>query len=307
MNVSVIIPTYNGRHRLGNVLKSLERQTVKPFEVVLVIDGSTDGTDTFLEENRFALPNFRVNTQANSGRAMVRNNGAKLAGGDILLFIDDDMIAPPDWVKMHLEHHRAHPDSIMTGKLKDPEMRKSNDFLNFRSWLNVKWSKGLEEKQDEEFILDHPYITANNFSLPKRIFEQLDGFDKRLKDAEDYDLAVMAGKLDIPVYFSSKAFAYNNDIDNVTCVKYISRIREYTIAQKRLRQLKPDLYPENHQYAVIVPKGLKGAVFNFFCSRFWIDAVDKEWLKFLPERLRYRVYDVIITANASFFPDKVSI
>ena len=60
MKISVIIPTYNGAHKIMNVLYSLERQTVKPDEVIVVIDGSTDNTVELLKQQQLNFISFKI-------------------------------------------------------------------------------------------------------------------------------------------------------------------------------------------------------------------------------------------------------
>lgn len=307
MKISVIIPTYNGAHRILNVLRSLEKQSVMPNEVVVVIDGSTDGTAEKLHKEQFNLPGFKIIEQENKGRAMVRNRGAKEASGELLLFIDDDMIAPQDWVKNHVDHHYQHDQSILTGKLDSVEKDFTTDFISFRYKKHLRWAVQNEHEQAESYKQMHPYITANNLSMHSGVFWKLEGFDERLRDAEDYDMARRAMEGGIDVYFSNKAVNWNNDQENITCFKTIKRYREYGHAQRILKELKPELYGSAHKYANDPPKGMKGFIFRFFCKRFWIDSVDRETWTWLPEVIRYKLYDVIITANGSFFPEIVKL
>jgi glycosyltransferase involved in cell wall biosynthesis len=308
MKVSVIIPTYNGAHRLMNLLHSLEQQQVKPDEVLIVVDGSTDNTISLLQESRLQLPGMRIIERSNGGRAKVRNTGATAAIGAVLLFVDDDMILPEDWVANHIAHHQQYPGSIMTGRLEDKDLDTLGDFLQFKNWLHRKWSAGIETPAAaDSFVMSAPYITANNFSIPAAVFAQLGGFDERLTDAEDYDMAKRALQLSIPVWFSHKAFAWNNDRDNITCSKYIKRVRQYTAAQQRLQELKPEMYGADHQYASNPPAGIKGFIFRSLCRPFWIRSVDGGYWKWLPAAWRYKLYDMIVTANASFYPEKVSL
>jgi glycosyltransferase involved in cell wall biosynthesis len=305
MKISVIIPTYNGAHRILTVLKSLQAQQHLPDEVLVIIDGSTDGTRSLLDQHSFAPLQLNIVERSNGGRAKVRNTGAAIARHDLLLFIDDDMIAPPDWVGNHYHIHSGMPGGIVTGMLQDPPQNTETDFLRFKTWLHKKWTSGFKEHDEDPMKMTTPYLTANNMSIAASTFQQLQGFDERLTDAEDYDMAVRALKSGISLYFSRVAVAVNNDIDNVSCARYIRRVREYTAAQRRLQQLKPELYPDTHQYSSKVPQGLKGAIFKFFCKPFWIHAVDNGGLRWLPAPLRYKLYDIILTANGTYFTDVV--
>lgn len=304
MNISVIIPTYNGVHQIMNVLESLELQTTQANEVIVVIDGSTDGTAELLNQMQSGLPNLKVIEQENSGRAGVRNRGALEASGDLLLFIDDDIIAPPQWIQEHLKHHENYPDTILTGTLDVQEITSKDDFFHFRMWLHDKWGKNMGYLSNSVLLSD-PYLTACNLSLSRKRFDQLSGFDERLTDAEDYDLATRATNLHIPLFISPLSFAYNNDVDNVNCEKYLRRLRSYVSAQETLLKLKPEIYGSTHRYSTPQLSGLKYMIFNALAKRWWIDSVDNKLWKWLPKPIRFKLYDLIITSNGTFFPDKV--
>lgn len=91
MKVSVIIPTFNEEKIVLACLKSLEGQTLKNFEVIVVDDGSNDETLSILESFESLVFDFRVYKQKHKGPAIARNLGAKHARGDILVFVDADM------------------------------------------------------------------------------------------------------------------------------------------------------------------------------------------------------------------------
>lgn len=107
MLLSVIIPTMNKVSLLGRTLAALAGQETGPgleWEVVVVNDGSTDGTEAFLagQLSSGALPLRVVSPGRNVGRARARNLGAKAAAGRFLLFLDDDIVAPPGLLAAHL-------------------------------------------------------------------------------------------------------------------------------------------------------------------------------------------------------------
>jgi glycosyltransferase involved in cell wall biosynthesis len=91
--VSVIIPTYNGKHKVANLLDSLATQTYDNFEIIVSIDGSSDDTFEYLNTRISAFKNLIVLNEPNGGRAVCRNRGALKAKGELLLFLDDDMEA----------------------------------------------------------------------------------------------------------------------------------------------------------------------------------------------------------------------
>src|SRR5205814_3294574 len=96
-SLTVVIPTFQRKDRLARVLDGLSRQTHPAFEVVVVDDGSTDGTSQYLRETRFPFHVCAI-SQLNAGPAAARNAGVAAAKGDVVLFLDDDVIPAPELV-----------------------------------------------------------------------------------------------------------------------------------------------------------------------------------------------------------------
>ncbi|MFA6149733.1 MAG: glycosyltransferase family 2 protein [Chitinophagaceae bacterium] len=309
MNISVVIPTYNGGHKILNLLKSLENQTKLPNEVIVVIDGSTDNTVEVLKNSSFTLPGFQVHYQENGGRAKVRNSGARLAGGDLLIFFDDDMELPENCIQAHYAHHIQYKKGLMCGALHSPHKNSANDFLRFQSWLSDKWQESYFKNKEKVVLVTNPYFTAADFSILKNDFASFGYFDERLNDLEDYDLAIRLLSDNYPIYINSDAWAYHVDTGSQNVRNYIKRLRQYYEAQKLLISIKPEIYadPDKNERYVAKPTGLKAAFFNFLATNFWIDAVDKNRITWLPQKIRYKIYDFIITANSTMFPQKVKL
>src|SRR5208282_2909987 len=86
VSVSVIVPTWNGAGKIKHCLAALHSQNLdRPFEIVVVDDGSTDDTVEVVA----GYPRVRVISQPNAGPAAARNRGAREALGDIVVFTDD--------------------------------------------------------------------------------------------------------------------------------------------------------------------------------------------------------------------------
>lgn len=92
--VSVIVPAYNAEATIGACLESLLAQARAPDEIVIVDDASTDGTAGAISRYPVKL----VRLTRNGGPGVARNEGAKVASGDILAFTDSDCVAPPEWL-----------------------------------------------------------------------------------------------------------------------------------------------------------------------------------------------------------------
>jgi glycosyltransferase involved in cell wall biosynthesis len=107
MKVSVLIPTYNRAYILHHALESALRQTYKNFEIVVVDDGSTDGTGDLI--NRFASDRIRyIQHQKNRGYSAACNTAIQNAQGDLLGFLDSDDAWRPDYLESQVSFLSRH-------------------------------------------------------------------------------------------------------------------------------------------------------------------------------------------------------
>jgi glycosyltransferase involved in cell wall biosynthesis len=106
-SLAVVIPTYNRRAILERTLAALAAQTEPDFRIVVVDDGSTDGTWEWLERRAAtaALPSVVALRQENRGQGQARNRGLREVDEELVLFLGDDVIPRPEWIA---EHRRAH-------------------------------------------------------------------------------------------------------------------------------------------------------------------------------------------------------
>ena len=295
----MIIPSYRGAGKLPNVLNALVQQNDPAFETVVVADGSVDHSLEVLAPYGKKL-NLKVINCPNRGRSGNRNAGAGEAGGELLIFIDDDTRPEPDFVGKHRQHHQQRPGSILVGGVPEDVRIMKTDFQQYKAALTHKWTRPLTgEKPLTEKTL---FLTAANFSITASLFRQLGGFDERLTDAEDYDLGVQAFGQAVPIYFAGNAIAWHDDF--ITCRSYIKRLRQYQAAHHNLRQLKPELYRKFNQYEYRPVGGLKKLVYSLAASQWVVGLIDGGKLRPLPRKLRYKLYDIVTTGLAVHFPNR---
>jgi glycosyltransferase involved in cell wall biosynthesis len=115
MRASVIVRSKDEAARLRLTLASLSVQT-QPADVIVVNDGSTDQTDAVIAEAAQAMPIVAIRHDAPVGRSAAANAGAARASGDILIFLDGDTLAGPDFVARHLAVHQAAPGVVARGE-----------------------------------------------------------------------------------------------------------------------------------------------------------------------------------------------
>ncbi len=296
--ISVIIPTYNGAHRISNTLDAITNQSVSPHEVIVVIDGSTDGTSQVVEAYQSKLNNLKIIEQSNQGRAGVRNTGVRNAIGDLLIFYDDDTRPEPDSILHHKEFHIAHPNSICSGFPLEDEKLMKTDIQKYKLWLSKKWTQkyhaGLNQLNEQNL-----FLTAANMSIPKALFNSLGGFNEKLTDAEDYELAVRAYQKGVPIYFDKSNIAWHDDF--ITCQSYVNRRRQYSTMNINLTASIPKKYQRN-QITIENLSLFKCLIYRIFSVKNWVRWIDADRLILFPKVIRYKIYDLVITAQGHYFP-----
>jgi glycosyltransferase involved in cell wall biosynthesis len=112
--LSVVVPTYNRRDLLPRVLAPLLRDDAAA-EVVVVVDGSTDGTVELLERMAIEEPRLIPIVTENQGEDLARRTGVEAARGDVVLLLDDDVEPGDQLARRHLRHHLEREDVVVMG------------------------------------------------------------------------------------------------------------------------------------------------------------------------------------------------
>jgi glycosyltransferase involved in cell wall biosynthesis len=305
MRISVIVPTFNGANKIIATLRSIEKQTISPNEVIVVVDGSTDGTIELIQKQRFNFPKLSIIEQVNGGRAKVRNKGASEATGELLVFFDDDMFVLPDCLERHVQHHNNYSGSLLTGTAIDDLIGLDADFARFKETLSKKWDESLGKDSLVLFNKTNVFLTAANFSIPKQVFFALDGFDLELSDGEDFDIAFRAIMFGYSVYYDPRVKALHRDL--TSCRIFVMRTRSYYKAGIELAIRKPELYLERFSSRLNRVLSIKQRLLRVFCSNWWINSVDRNTWTWMPQKMRFKLYDYVVTANSTVFPDLVEL
>lgn len=173
-SASVVIPTFNRWNTLRETLTALERQTWRNFEVLIVDDGSTDGTSEHLSDwrrrrqNGIAFKSFR---QQNLKPGQARNHGVRYATGDIVIFIGDDTIPDPNFVERHMTKHNQMGEACAVLGFTDwhRERMRVTPFLEFINTDGPQFGYGHFQDGD-----DVPFscFYTSNISIPRIILGQ---------------------------------------------------------------------------------------------------------------------------------------
>ncbi len=204
--ISVVIPTYNRQPILNKCLTALELQQVPEelenggYEVVVVDDGSTDGTIAWLQSEADRFPHVRLFEQDHQGPAVARNLGVEQARGDIIIFIDSDLVVTETFLTAHLT-------ALRRGKRK----LKSDRLFTYGRVVNTC---NFADPTSEPFKLTDfsaAYFATGNVAIARKWLLQAGLFDTefQLYGWEDLELGVRLKKLGLTLIKCPEAVGYH--------------------------------------------------------------------------------------------------
>lgn len=243
--VSVLITTYKRWSILEMTLEALTRQTHRPFEVIVVDDGSADETwerlQRWRDEHTDAL-NLKIFTQQNTGQGIARNNGLQHAEGDLVLFIGDDIIPEETFVEQHLSSHLALgvPAAV----------------VGYTDWhrteMRVTPLLDHVNEQGHQFGYAHmpdggdvPYTCfyTSNVSLPREVLGDAP-FDPNFRTYgwEDIEVGYRMSKRGLRIQYNRSARAHH--VHPMTLTDFYTRQLKVGAAVNQLYDLQPELLGE---------------------------------------------------------------
>lgn len=206
MRFSVVVPVYNKVAYVERTLRSVLSQTICDYELIVVDDGSTDGSvDVVRDLVGRDTDKVRVVEQVNAGVAAARNNGVALASGEYVCFLDADDWWEPTFLQEMDELIASYPDAGLYG---------TNFFLVKNGRKRVA-PIGLEEGFQSGYInyckvyaktLCMP-ISSSSVAVPRKVLDAVGQFRSGIKIGEDFDLWIRIA-LKYPVALVNKPLAY---------------------------------------------------------------------------------------------------
>jgi GT2 family glycosyltransferase len=206
--ISVVVPTFDRLPRLQRVLGGLAAQTVERdrFEVVVVSDGSTDGTDEYLRSGATPVP-VRAISQPNSGPAVARNRGVAHSTTDLVLFLDDDVVPDPRLIEEHLRSHEALGErAVVLGPMLTPD---DADLAPWVRWEQVMLTKQYDAMQRGDWEPTARQFYTGNASIRRCHLDAVGGFDPAFRRAEDVELAYRLDALGLRFHFNPDAVGHH--------------------------------------------------------------------------------------------------
>lgn len=259
----MVIPTLQRRELVVSTVRTLARQEFDgTFEVIVVVDGSVDGSAQALRQ--LSLPfALTVLEQPNRGIASARNRGAEVACGEFLLFLDDDMEADPRLLAEHARSHAMGAD-VVTGHVPLHPDSPSN-FLSaaVKAWAEDRAKSLTSTPRNLDFL----EIVGGQLSISRKLFVRINGFDMNFtRDGtfgnEDRDLAFRLLKEGCKIVFNPNAISRQTYI--ITPRQFLRQYRQAGSADANLARKHAEQ---------------SDRIFNPDCVESWTDRYVWRWLR----------------------------
>ena len=245
MDISVIIPVYNGADTIAETLHSILAQTLDPtqaqVEILVVNDGSTDQTSTLVQNVMGQLPgqdktyDIKLIELDNGGVSRARNQGARLAKGRYLTFMDADDLWTTDKLEAQFLALESNPEAGFV-----------------YSWVNSIDLDGNFFRRGGYFTMTgDPWVqsividvveSGSNVMIRRQAFEQVQGFDERLTHSEDWDLWIRLAENFSVVTVPMPQILYRQG--GVTASTNVRKMEEGSLAL--IRRIAGQLGRQNH-------------------------------------------------------------
>jgi GT2 family glycosyltransferase/peptidoglycan/xylan/chitin deacetylase (PgdA/CDA1 family) len=211
MKISAVVATYNRREALRCCLTSLFNQDVpaESYEIVVVLDGCTDGTSEMLNSLR-SLREFVVIEQENRGKAAAVNAAVDAASGEIILILDDDLVCDRGMIAAHTAAHASGPPALVFGRMQVDMGRRTSVAERFIYENYERYYLRLET--DSHPIWPDDAFAGPNCSLPREVFRAVGGFDDMLfgRRGEDVELGLRLWKAGVCFRYEPRAITWHS-------------------------------------------------------------------------------------------------
>ena len=231
MLYSIIVPVYNRPDEIQKLLESLSAQTVKPFELVIIEDGSKERCDHLLGHYR-SFFTIHYHYKENEGRCEARNYGLQRAGGDYMLFFDSDVILPPFYFERLEAAMAASPCDCFGGpdaaddSFSDMQKAVSHSMTSFWTTGGIRGGKVVMEKFCPRTF---------NMGISRKVYETVGGFNDML--GEDIDLSLRIRKAGFDIRLIRKTFVYHKR--RIDFARFFKQVNNFGQARIWLHLIHP--------------------------------------------------------------------
>lgn len=220
--ITIVIPTHNRKDILEKCLEALSNQSYPQdrYEILVIDDGSTDGTKALLEKLSKEIGNLRYMSQEQGGPAKARNLGINKAKGPIILITGDDCIADNKLLEEHSKIHQRESNVAVLGRI---EWSPDIEITPFMEYVGKTHQFNFPSIEQERRNVSFCYFYTSNISVAKNLLIKVGLFDEDFTDAvyEDVELGYRLWKAGLRIIYNDRALTYHHH--PVTLRGYIQR------------------------------------------------------------------------------------
>lgn len=227
---SIIVPVYNRIDEVRDLMESLDKQSLKNFEVILVEDGSTEPCEMVVSE--FPNVNAMYFYKENEGRSIARNYGLDRAKGDYFIFFDSDCVIPPDYFEILTRELESNPTDCFGGpdaaheSFSDTQKAINYSMTSFLTTGGIRGGKvSLEKFVPRTF----------NMGFSREVYEKVGGFREMF--SEDIDMSTRIRNAGFQVSLIHPAFVYHKR--RVDFKKFLRQVYVFGMSRITLKLLYP--------------------------------------------------------------------
>lgn len=308
VKVSIIVPVYNTSKYLEKCLNSILNQTFNDYEIIVIDDGSTDGSTDIIKDYLNKNCNIRAFFQRNKGRGYCRNKGIKLSKGEYICFLDSDDYVQQDFIeKLYTKINNNHFDIVMCNYYTQNDEKTKKISINIKNDLcskfeikriipslnNMLWNKMYKAdllkniKFNEQRIfedVDFLYRLYPNLNSIGIVTDYLYYYCIREKSVtnvfDDRWLDLINSMDDVLNYFNDNKlyYSYYEELEYIyvrylyaTIIKNISKSRDYKklfSVFKKVKKLVREHFPNYKSNSYINEKKIKNIYLKYFNSLF---------------------------------------
>ena len=230
--ISIITPSFNRAKELKFLYKSLKQQSIdlRLFEFIISDDGSTDNTrEMVIEWEKKSDILIKFITQKNQGPGAARNNGLKIASGELILFIDSDCEAHPDWIKNIFKEYQENSFDAFGGPDSAKEdftaLQKAIDF-SMTSFFTTGGMRGHSENMIAKF-----FPRTHNMGIKKSVYDKIGGFGS-LRHGQDIEFSNRIRKSGFIIKFLINVVVYHRR--RATIKQFFKQVYNWGVARINL-------------------------------------------------------------------------
>ncbi|CAG4918463.1 MULTISPECIES: glycosyltransferase family A protein [Acidithrix] len=241
-SISAIVTSYNSKGTIGPAIESVLAQSFKPQEIIVVDDGSSDGSKEIINSYSGEI---QIAFRENGGPSKARNHGIELASESWLAFLDGDDIWHPKKLELQIEASRQNPDLQIIATDWSREISKLDDHI-----------KSQRRYFAEDIAILNRFQTST-VMMKRELARSINGFDSELDSAEDWDMWLRATKDRYSLVLGAPLVFYRDSPQGVSkdLRKLARKADQIMLRESQSQDLDPQLLRELriwHQHRLII-------------------------------------------------------